>query len=420
MPGPVARLGDRPPRAGARPRGRRVCSASRSTARCAAPPARTARTRRAREAAGIVARRSARRSPSSARRTPAARSGRRPRCRSGTASSTASITSSTTSGSAGLERRGNRRRRARARLVSARSLCNCSITGMRSRGLQGTRRRAEPSVRSKACARDDHDREAANLLAVVMPFVAVDRRDRPALERATSAPPTWRSSPSCTWRPRSASRSAITGCSPTARSTTPKPVRYTLAILGSMAVQGSVIDWVADHRKHHAFTDEDGDPHSPHGHGGGAGRAPRALARAHRLAARDAGRADKRRFAPDLLEDQGLRWINRKFPALVGLGLADPVRRRLRAERHARRRAHRRSSGAASCASSSSTTSPGASTRCATSSARRRFVTPDESRQRLLARHARRSASPGTTTTTPSRARPSQGLRWWEVDISGA
>src|SRR6478752_4295291 len=33
-------------------------------------------------------------------------------------------------------------------------------------------------------------------------------------------------------------------------------VRYTLAILGSMAVQGSVIDWIADHRKHHAFTDQ--------------------------------------------------------------------------------------------------------------------------------------------------------------------
>ena len=43
-------------------------------------------------------------------------------------------------------------------------------------------------------------------------------------------------------------------------------VRHSFAVLGSMAVQGSVIDWVADHRKHHAFTDTDGDPHSPHGH----------------------------------------------------------------------------------------------------------------------------------------------------------
>ena len=41
-------------------------------------------------------------------------------------------------------------------------------------------------------------------------------------------------------------------------------LRYTLAVLGSMSLQGPVIDWVADHRKHHTFTDEEGDPHSPH------------------------------------------------------------------------------------------------------------------------------------------------------------
>src|SRR3954447_11617936 len=41
-----------------------------------------------------------------------------------------------------------------------------------------------------------------------------------------------------------------------------------LAVLGSMAVQGPVMTWVADHRKHHAHTDKDGDPHSPHTHGG--------------------------------------------------------------------------------------------------------------------------------------------------------
>ena len=51
---------------------------------------------------------------------------------------------------------------------------------------------------------------------------------------------------------------------------TSKPVEYAFAALGSMAVQGPVIAWVADHRKHHAHTDEEGDPHSPHvGHGSG-------------------------------------------------------------------------------------------------------------------------------------------------------
>ena len=49
---------------------------------------------------------------------------------------------------------------------------------------------------------------------------------------------------------------------------TSKSLEYLFAALGSMAVQGPVISWVADHRKHHAHTDKDGDPHSPHvGHG---------------------------------------------------------------------------------------------------------------------------------------------------------
>src|SRR3954470_12336500 len=50
---------------------------------------------------------------------------------------------------------------------------------------------------------------------------------------------------------------------------THKGTEYGLAILGSAAVQGPVLSWVADHRKHHAHTDEEGDPHSPHGHGSG-------------------------------------------------------------------------------------------------------------------------------------------------------
>ena len=49
-------------------------------------------------------------------------------------------------------------------------------------------------------------------------------------------------------------------------------MRYALAIMGSMSLQGPVLDWVADHRKHHTFADEEGDPHSPHvGHGAGFG-----------------------------------------------------------------------------------------------------------------------------------------------------
>src|SRR5665811_1251989 len=82
-------------------------------------------------------------------------------------------------------------------------------------------------------------------------------------------------------------------------------LRGLLAVLGTMAVQGPVIAWVADHRKHHAFTDRDGDPHSPHvGHGTGIG----GLWHAHMgwLFA-EQGQADWKRYAPDLYEDPGMR-----------------------------------------------------------------------------------------------------------------
>jgi len=102
-------------------------------------------------------------------------------------------------------------------------------------------------------------------------------------------------------------------------------VRYSLAILGTMAVQGSVIDWVADHRKHHAFTDTDGDPHSPHGHGEGIRGAFSGLWYAHMGWLVDTqGQATKRQFAPELLEDPNMRRINNAFLPLVGLSLLLP------------------------------------------------------------------------------------------------
>src|SRR3954451_17484124 len=107
----------------------------------------------------------------------------------------------------------------------------------------------------------------------------------------------------------------------------PKPVEYAFAILGSMAVQGPVISWVADHRKHHAHTDEEGDPHSPHvGHGDGAGGVLRGLWHAHvGWLLTEQGRADWKRYAPDLDEDPGMRFISRHFVALVVLSLAIPA-----------------------------------------------------------------------------------------------
>jgi stearoyl-CoA desaturase (Delta-9 desaturase) len=105
-----------------------------------------------------------------------------------------------------------------------------------------------------------------------------------------------------------------------------RPVKYVFAVLGSMSVQGDVIGWVSDHRKHHAYTDEEGDPHSPHvGHGEGWLAGLRGLFHAHMgwLFIHHSG-AEAKRFAPDLLEDRGMRLIGRSFIPLVGVGLALP------------------------------------------------------------------------------------------------
>ena len=106
-----------------------------------------------------------------------------------------------------------------------------------------------------------------------------------------------------------------------------KPVEYLFATLGSMAVQGPVIAWVADHRKHHAHTDEEGDPHSPHvGHGDGIKGALYGLWYAHMGWLFDShGRAEGKQYARDLVEDRGMRFINRNFLGIVLLGLLIPA-----------------------------------------------------------------------------------------------
>jgi stearoyl-CoA desaturase (delta-9 desaturase) len=104
-----------------------------------------------------------------------------------------------------------------------------------------------------------------------------------------------------------------------------RPVRYALAVLGTLAVEGSVIKWVADHRKHHAFTDQDGDPHSPHDAGPGVLGALRGLWHAHvGWLFNSVGQADQRRYAADLLKDPGLRRIDGAEKPLILASLAIP------------------------------------------------------------------------------------------------
>jgi stearoyl-CoA desaturase (delta-9 desaturase) len=108
---------------------------------------------------------------------------------------------------------------------------------------------------------------------------------------------------------------------------TSRGLEYAFAILGSMAVQGPVISWVADHRKHHAHTDAEGDPHSPHvGHDGGVRGVLAGLWHAHSgWLMSTQGRADWKRYAPDLYEDSGMRRIARSFVPLVFASLAIPA-----------------------------------------------------------------------------------------------
>ncbi|HET9075181.1 MAG TPA: acyl-CoA desaturase [Solirubrobacteraceae bacterium] len=107
---------------------------------------------------------------------------------------------------------------------------------------------------------------------------------------------------------------------------TSTPVKAILAVLGSMAVEGSVITWVADHRKHHAFTDQEGDPHSPHLAGPGWVGAVRGLWHAHLgWLFETVGTAERERFAPDLVKDPTLQVIDRLFPLWLLLTFAIPA-----------------------------------------------------------------------------------------------
>jgi stearoyl-CoA desaturase (delta-9 desaturase) len=103
-------------------------------------------------------------------------------------------------------------------------------------------------------------------------------------------------------------------------------LRGTLAILGSAAIEGPVISWVADHRKHHAFADVEGDPHSPHvDHGHGLKGALRGLFHAHvGWLFIHTHRGNKQRYAPDLLKDPLISWVDRTFVLWVLAGLAVP------------------------------------------------------------------------------------------------
>ena len=102
-------------------------------------------------------------------------------------------------------------------------------------------------------------------------------------------------------------------------------LRIALAVAGSMAVEGPVTRWVADHRRHHAYSDRDGDPHSPWRYGPGFWSLTKGLWHAHIGWLFDIEQTDQERFAPDLLADRDIARVSRLFPVLVVLSLALPA-----------------------------------------------------------------------------------------------
>jgi stearoyl-CoA desaturase (delta-9 desaturase) len=101
-------------------------------------------------------------------------------------------------------------------------------------------------------------------------------------------------------------------------------IEFIFAVLGSMAVQGDVIKWVAIHRRHHQHSDAPGDPHSPHNHGGGAWGVLRGFWHAHIGWFFRQDPVNLNRYVKDLQQSAMLRWVSYLFPLWILLGLVIP------------------------------------------------------------------------------------------------
>jgi stearoyl-CoA desaturase (Delta-9 desaturase) len=102
-------------------------------------------------------------------------------------------------------------------------------------------------------------------------------------------------------------------------------LKIALAVCGSLALEGPVIRWVADHRKHHAHSDGDEDPHSPWRFGRSTRGLLRGLWWAHTGWLFDREQTSARRWAPDLIADRDLMRLNKLFPVLALSSLIVPT-----------------------------------------------------------------------------------------------
>jgi stearoyl-CoA desaturase (delta-9 desaturase) len=104
-----------------------------------------------------------------------------------------------------------------------------------------------------------------------------------------------------------------------------RPLKIALAVAGSLAIEGPVIRWVADHRRHHAFSDRDGDPHSPWRYGETVPALVKGLLFAHMGWMFDVEQTNPQRYTPDLLKDRDILRVSKLFPALVAVSLLLPA-----------------------------------------------------------------------------------------------
>lgn len=104
-----------------------------------------------------------------------------------------------------------------------------------------------------------------------------------------------------------------------------RPLRIALAVAGTMALQGSVVQWVADHRRHHAYSDVEGDPHSPWRYGASVRGLTKGLFYSHMGWLFHRELSNRVRFAPDLEADPAIRRIDALFPQLVAVSMISPA-----------------------------------------------------------------------------------------------
>jgi stearoyl-CoA desaturase (delta-9 desaturase) len=102
-------------------------------------------------------------------------------------------------------------------------------------------------------------------------------------------------------------------------------MRIALALAGSLAIEGPVLGWVADHRRHHKYSDREGDPHSPWRFGDDWKALTKGLVWAHVGWLFDGNRTSREKFCPDLLADKKIVRISRLFPVLVAISLLAPA-----------------------------------------------------------------------------------------------